>query len=488
MVIYRRSDSLSQCDPSHYSNLYDVTKRPDIKNKPVSAAHSIHKDTIEISRDKLKGEALKRLRHTSKYMIAQNSFMRIGKYLFLAIAFPPYLALYGLPKWILVEGIPAIYSMTVWMWKKIQKQTKKHIDAGTQKLIQITQYVQSLARALIQPLVHLALEIQQSFRRRRDQVLKFFRRRMQKSLNALGLPKQKIKAKLKNVQERLAQIKEKFSQKIRLISLRVQEGIQWIKEAPQKFLGWSQEVIQNVKQRTEVLAAGWKTRFQYSQKLAEKASNWVDKKINQGIEGVKKQFSPLLNFYRQKLKPPLQKISKICGQKWQNTKDFCDQKHQKILHFLQSKQDKLKHLSSNRFLQHLLSYSGKLPSFWQEWFKKVLTHSFTRGLCDKLIQCYAFFAKCLLQIAKVCMQMAAYGATFFIKAGNSVRRAFNLCIQYLFSFLNICLNNLLKGLLYFVYYTLLFSMISFILFIWGLRYLSNRMSALTARFSLPRFK
>jgi hypothetical protein len=134
MAIYRASDSLSRCDPNQYSSIYDVRKRPDIKHEPVAATRPIHKDTIEISRDKLKEEALNRLRHTSKYMIAQNSFMRIGKYLFLAVALPPYFVIYGLPKWILVEGIPAIFSMSLWMWKKIQHRTQKQIEVANRKV------------------------------------------------------------------------------------------------------------------------------------------------------------------------------------------------------------------------------------------------------------------------------------------------------------------------------------------------------------------
>src|ERR1051325_11606615 len=103
MAIYRPSDSLSRCDPNLYSNIYDIRKHPDVK--PSVSAVTAPKDTIEISREKLKTEALSHLRQPGKYLIAFNSFMRVGKYLFLAIAFPPYLMLYGLPKWIIIEGL-----------------------------------------------------------------------------------------------------------------------------------------------------------------------------------------------------------------------------------------------------------------------------------------------------------------------------------------------------------------------------------------------
>ena len=57
-MINRSSDSLSKCDPGSYSNIYDARKRPDVKNHRVTPSASVQKDTIEISHDKLKKEAL----------------------------------------------------------------------------------------------------------------------------------------------------------------------------------------------------------------------------------------------------------------------------------------------------------------------------------------------------------------------------------------------------------------------------------------------
>lgn len=490
MVIHRRSDSLSQCDPSLYTNIYDVRKRPDIKQEPIAATQPTHKDTIEISHDKLKEEALKRLRHTSKYVIAQNSFMRIGKYLFLAVALPPYLALYEIPKWIIVEGLPAIYSMTVWMWKKIQRQINKPIEAGAKKLIQITQFVQNLAKALIQPLIHFALKIQQSFRQRRQQVIQFFRRKLHKGMAALGFPHLKLKAKVNHLQERLSKIKEKWSQKVQQLSVKVQEGMQWVKDAPQNFLGWGQTQLQILTQRTAVLGAKWKARFSTSQNLAERATNWVSQKVQKGIDKLKSEFAPLVNFYRQQWQPRWQKISKNCQGKWEKTKDFWQQKHQKILKFIQKKQDKLNQLSAQRFFQTLLSHPriAKLPLFWQKWLKKVLAHPFTRTVCDGFIKGYAFVAKCLLQIAKGCLHLISYGATFVLRTGNFIRKTLHIFFENLLSVLNIGQRMVRKGFFYLIYYFLLFAMISFILFIWGLRCLGNCMNEVKSRFSFSQFK
>ena len=87
--------------------------------------------------------------------------MRIGKYLFLAVAFPPYFVVYGLPKWILVEGIPSIVSMFVWMWKKVQNPVQKQLESRSQKIGEIVGFIQKLGQLLIQPLVHVAVEIRE---------------------------------------------------------------------------------------------------------------------------------------------------------------------------------------------------------------------------------------------------------------------------------------------------------------------------------------
>ena len=89
MAIRHTNDSWSRCDPNSYAGLYDVSK---LKIRPSLEAvkPTIHKDILEINADKIKKEALDRLRHDSKYLILQNSFVRIGKYLFVAVAFPPY--------------------------------------------------------------------------------------------------------------------------------------------------------------------------------------------------------------------------------------------------------------------------------------------------------------------------------------------------------------------------------------------------------------
>lgn len=486
MAIYRSSDSLSRCDPGLYSNIYDVRKRVDVKQEPVSATQPIHKDTIEISKDKLKEEALECLRHTSKYVIAQDNFIRIGKYLFLAIAFPPYFAIYGLPKWILVEGLPTIYSMCIWMWKKVQNPIRKHIESGTQKIIQATQFVQKLAQVLMQPFVHLALEIRQSIRRMREHALQFLRNKIKKLL-ILGRPRLKLKTKIKQrLQARLLQIKGKCSRQVQKINLRMQKGIQWVKDSPKKISEWGHVKFQEVSQRANSLYIQWKNHFQNSQELAQRATNWIVKELKKGGENFKKSFFPFVNFCQQQLQPRWQKITGICKGRWLKAREFCQQKHQRALAFLNAKQEKLKSLSSNRFTRYILSHPwmGKFPLFLQKWLRKILSHPYPQAICHKGVKLYVFFAKCFLQATSLCLQIFSQGVNFIIKTSDLLRTILITSAQNIFAVLKVGQKILRKCMLYVLYYFLLFVVISSILFIWSLHYLRNHMNSLTALFSL----
>lgn len=486
MAIYRASDSLSRCDPHLYSNIYDVRKRPDIKHESTTATQPIHKDTIEISRDKLKEEALNRLRHTSKYVIAQNGFMRIGKYLFLAIAFPPYFVLYGLPKWVLVEGIPALFSVNSWIWRKVLHKTNKQVEAGKQKIIQMMHFMQRLTQALIQPIIHLALEIRQSIRRMREQVLQFVKEKMGKAKAILTLPGRKLIEKNKQMRRRLSQIKEKLSQQVEQVSIRMQEGIQWIKERPQVFLGWGQAQFQNLNQQVLSWRFQWKARLETSQQFAQQGTDWVAKKFRDGKNWLKQECAPLIDFYQQQLQPRWQKLTKSCKGKWQQTRDFFHQKHQRALAFLQAKQEKLKHLSSSHLLKSLISHPwmAKLPSHFQYWLKMCLSHPITRAVCDGIVKTYAFSARMLLQTAILGLQMLSQGAAWSLKSCNLLRRFVKIAGQNIAQALNMGHRACRKGALYALYYYLLLTVMILILCVWGLRYLRHCMRSLTLKFSL----
>jgi hypothetical protein len=483
MSIYRSSDSLSRCDQNLYSNIYDVRKRSDLKSDSPAATRSIHKDTIEISHDKLKEEALHRLRHTSKYTIAQNSFMRIGKYLFVAIAFPPYFAIYGLPKWLLVEGVPALFSMWVWMWKKIQHQSQKQMATGVQKAVQLTHFVQRLAQVLMQPFVHLALEIRQNIRRLRVQTQQMLRNLFEKGKGVLSQPLLKLNEGLKHLQKRLSQVREKWSQQVETITTRMQEGIQWVKQSPQIFLGWGQTQWQQLNQKVMLKGTHWKHQVKTSYQLAQRLTDKVFKEVRNGLSFVKKGYLPLIKFYQQQWLPRWQKVHANSTRRWEQAKEFFQQKHQRTQAFLQAKQEKLKHLTSQRLIHYFMSHPwmGKLPLRLQELLKKLLAHTIVRAICDKGVKIYSLIARLILRAVSYGLKGIAQGTTLIMRVGNWARAIINTAFQKTLAISQIGQRICLKSLLYSIYYSLLFTAITLILAVWGLRLLGEYMNSFTSK-------
>src|SRR5262249_1972940 len=153
-------------------------------------------------------------------------------------------------------------------------------------------------------------------------------------------------------------------------------------------------------------------RFQISQQLAQRATDWVLKGFRRGSEGFKRQFSPLVNFYQEQWLPRWHQLSEACKVKWLQTRNFFQHKHQRSLAFLQAMQEKLKRVTSDRILQYILSHPwmGKLPAHFQEWLKKWLSHPLIRAICDTGVKCYTLFANALVQVAKYGLQAIAQGS------------------------------------------------------------------------------
>lgn len=492
MAIYRSSDSLSRCDVNQYSSLYDVRKRSDIKHDPVSSIRSVERDTIEISRDQLNEEAMTRLRHVSKYVIAQDGFMRIGKYLFLAVALPPYFFLYGLPKWLLVEGLPAVYTISVWMMKKIQHQVKKRMEKVNQKVTQILHFVQRLSKVLLQPIVQLALQIRQSFSRLKSRFnapIKNFTTNM-KSLfrfNRLSFIRGES---LKNLKGFFSEIREKFSEGKERLGAIIQQSIQWMKESPQILLGWGQLQLQRVTDSALIFNSNWKKTFEPSQKIARQTTEWVFTQSKKGINAFKGQFTLLVNYYLERWHPRWQNVKETCKNQWKQTSDFFKNRHQRALTFLYCQQEKLKLFSAEQMIDYITSHHwvDKFPTFFQKFLKKWLLHPFTRTSLQLGLKFSSLFAKTLLTIAKFSLELFSHIGTFLKKAGHWIRHLIKGCFKSVSDILKIVLRVIQKSAFYLLYYSLLFSTMMIILFTWALRLLGECTKDFIAKFSFFKRK
>jgi hypothetical protein len=137
--IYR--DTISRCNL--YSNPYDthMTSHPAlVRQRAEEYARS--KDVIESVQKQLERDLMQRLLlklPTGKFVLVAQ----LGKYTFLAIMLPPYIFLYGLPKWLMTEGMP-------WIFNIIKKRVKT-LHFGVNRHLKITlQSIQKPIFALLQ--------------------------------------------------------------------------------------------------------------------------------------------------------------------------------------------------------------------------------------------------------------------------------------------------------------------------------------------------
>lgn len=485
MAIYRTSDGLSSYDPNSYSNIYDVRARPTRPEISITTTDAQPKDTIEISRDKLKKEALNRLNHTSKYTVAQSGFMRVGRYLFFAITLPPYFIVYGLPKWILVEGLPAIWSLFTGMAKQLQQKVKKRSDIVTQKVTQMMQFMQQTMLKLIQPIVRLAMDLQQGIRRMSQRVQLFVQQKTKRARAILALPGIKVTEAWQQVQARLTRIKEKAFEKLRTVSTQVQEGVQWIKETPQVLLGWIQAPFQLLTEQ----AVTWKThvarRWNTSQQGALKATNWIAERMKQGQNKVKSYFDPIRTFYQQYARPAWQKLGQSIQRKWQRTRDFSRQKHQKALAFLQRKQDKVKQFSYTQLTDFLLSNAlmKSLPGRFQDFIKKWLLHPTVRRVMEKCVRAISGTIAYGLRGVSYVMQLFAKVSEIVGKFLRALQAYLTIALQKIKAIVKVVTNTcgyfFWKG----TYYVLFAFLVVSILIGWGIQGLAEITHRLIGKFA-----
>ncbi len=486
MTIYRSSDSLSKCDPNLYSGFYDARKRADhILRDPAEFNGDIRKDTIEISRSKLKKDAQNYLKYTS-YIISQNHLMRIGKYALLAIVFPPYLLLYGIPKWILVEGFPLIFSIWLKRWKKFQHQAQKYFFSLC--IVRLSEFIKRMTHVFLQPFVDCCLKMSQSIRYNYKSLCHFFRNISKSLTDSLNVCFLMISRTLKMFRNALLIIKKKQFPKILALVSSLLKGIQQTKN---KLPIWKWKFSQFRRYNRYISSQfiKWKNHFQASQKWAEDITNICIEVLKQTIDRSKFFFNPLIHFYQKECMSRWHLFKEACQKRCQQACDFFKKNHRRALAFIQLKQKKLKErLVVKNFLQNFIFYSesDRLSFNLKKWMKQVFLRPVTLAFYNTGIKIYAFLTHHLLQLASFSLQFLAKGGLLIIGCLHSFQAIFRLITQQILEILKIGLNFLSRSFLVTFYYSLLMAMIIFLLITSGMRYLEECTTLLISNLSFKR--
>jgi hypothetical protein len=486
MALHKTShDGLSRCDPNLYSNLYDTRQRPELKN--VNEV-SVSKDTIEINRDKIKEDALSRLRHNSKYTIAQSGFMRVGKYLFVAFAFPPYFVLYRIPKLVFAVIIPTVFNVLTTTMGKMKQKIKKPFETVAHRLSQSVSYMQVFARILIQPVARIFFEAKQALKRMHQQCLQLFRSVAAYSQNLLTAPLAKGKNLIKTMKNRINRLAEQVVGYTKRKTARFQEGLQGMKEFTLQFLGWGNQLIQKFNALTLPLKAKLGNRYVSIQQKADFASEWIFKQLGQLQRGCKGLLSPTVLFWQNNVLPRWARMKTALNAQAKKAADFFKEKHRRALAYLEEKQEKIKKLSYPQWVDQIISskWLKWLPGSLQQKIYQMLHHPSLVGIWKAVFNIYSLFKQAMLHLVNGFLLLvgrlsevagAGYGVVRKV-----VRTGWGYCSKVL--------SQMRKFSLYYfsrmIYYTIFTCMVFMILVSWGLGLIAQMATKLLAKLPLSQ--
>jgi hypothetical protein len=486
MALHKTShDGLSRCDPNLYSNLYDTRQRPEIKR---GEEVSIPKDTIEINRDKIKEDALSRLRHNSKYTIAQSGFMRVGKFLFVALAFPPYFVLYRIPKLVLAVIIPTIFNVLATTMGKMKQKIKKPLETVAHRLSQSVSYMQVFARILIQPVARIFFEAKQAFKRMHQQCLQLFRGVTAYSKNLLTAPLAKGKNLLKAMKNGMSRLTEQMVSYTKRKTARLQEGLQGMKQIPLQFLGWGNQLIQKFNALTLPLKAKLADRYVSIQQKANLASEWMLKQMGQFQRAFKGVLSPAASFWQNNVLPRWKRMKTALNAQTKRAVDYFKGKHRRALAYLEEKQEKIKKLSYPQWVDQIISskWMQWLPGSLQKKIYQMLHHPSLVGIWKAVFNIYSLFKQAMLHLVNGFLLLAGRLSEV---VGEGTRAAREI-VRTGWGYCSKVLSQMRKFFLYYssriVYYTIFTGMVLMILVSWGLGLIAKLATQLLAKLPLSQ--
>lgn len=217
-------DSMSRCEEP--SMLYDTVRNPNSRPIPKKIdLGEISKDTIQSTQHRLNRQMLEKL-ESMGFKLPHDSFVavvQVGKYLFLAVMLPPYLALYGIPKWLLLIALPNLFNFAkegAWRFGQYVQTLSTHL-------------VDLMKGILDQTLGHAMRMSKQFLKKRYDAFQKFNHKIIHRVQNELA----RLTTKMEEVQNA---VKKRISHILEAVKEMVNKAREEVK---QKALRPLQEVI-----------------------------------------------------------------------------------------------------------------------------------------------------------------------------------------------------------------------------------------------------
>lgn len=287
--IYRR-DSISKSEPY---DLYAVIRNHNSPPPPIKKTL----DTLEVHEtelERLEKEALAKFR-ANNFRLPNETLVvigRAGKILFFAATLPPYLFLYLLPKWVLIEFLPQFFDFSkkpfILTWKLfkdignfavIQLQSgKSEFLAKLGKGIEYIKWINATIASVFVHLKHQIIHLSYQF------------------LNPFTVVRERIK---ENIHKYMQPIKEACKNYILRTSEKGKQKFKEIKEAIQKRVEIVQKTTQQIIQPIIIWALPkieWANSYiEKSFEKIHKTSNRVQNKIIQIRKQIENKLKPYLD-------------------------------------------------------------------------------------------------------------------------------------------------------------------------------------------------
>lgn len=383
----RPGDSLSKCDAHIYANPYQVGNHPELK-PAATARPSIPRDSLESTKDKLQKEALSRLRHTSKYVVMQQGIMRIGKFLFLTAALPLYLLVYRIPKWVLVEAMPALMTLFGQGLNKVWIPIQKRIEAFIHKIGHFMQRSQEFISGLIQPVINIFLEIRNAIYQMNRRALQFMNRLFSRNKKGETKSAFSLRAIFNRAQEGIQRAAQWVAQQAAACLNPLRAGFIWLKQSSQALLP-KEQTLNSVKAGWKAILKPFTSSYQNSRAIAKQATDWMTGQLS----WCGQKAGQALRYATQWIPPLWKKASSLIKQ----GREFLGRHRKRAWHYIEAAQAKLKSITAKQVLTIISSKLKWLPEPLRRFFNAIIHHWLTEGIVHGVLKGISFIFTCLAQ-------------------------------------------------------------------------------------------
>ena len=468
-------DSITKCDSSQYSNPYQVTNHPAYKADSSTNSRPVHKDTLEVFQDELKKDALERLRQTKKLIIPQRSYMKIGKYVFLAIALPPYTVIYRIPKWLIVQLIPQIMKTTVFYKQKIKQKFQKRLETVVVKFNKIMKQIQGTLNGLIQPVVQAALFVRNGLQRVQQMMSAFANKTAAKIKQPMTV--KRVKENLKNLFDK---IREKASEAREWAANRVstaltntfvnplQAGLGWIKQAPQITIQKGTQYIESKRQKLI-------NNFRNSKQMAQQATKWITHHLDRYKQDLKWAGKQIQSLYKEVVQPTLQQMRSVIKGQMDRLNQFLKQQNKQFQNSLNRLKANWQKWTDSDQLSQFFNQSqfSWTPSFARQYVQKFFRHKKVQTGIKWFFKILSFLGYGLQQVLtwlfkmfKLVKQAVSMGYHLIRENGKMILSVLGSTLKAVMSFIGHLIGRAF-------YHTLVIIFMLGILLVWSFQWLGE---------------